>query len=234
MDASVTTYSAYESLPGAMAGVPSVVDDYHHRTTFSESRGAGGGVSDNFLDNRVSDEETYTDNTYLDILLGNTTTPSPYIGPSLLNVFTLLQSYTNNASKARCDNNNGIECECDSSWYELGTAYKKFHGYIALVVCLFGVIANILIMVVLTRKEMRTPVNLMLFALAMADLLIMIEYIPFALHMYLISNPPEVQFSLNWARFVFFHNHFTQILHTISIQLVSDSFSAFLFPKNIS
>lgn len=224
MDASLTTYAAYESVPSmALAGIPSshgVAKDFPplHHTTFSEP----GGISDNLLDNRIVDDDLFTDNTYLDILLGNSTTPSPfYVNPQ--QVFTLLQSYTTNVSKAPCKN--GTDCECDNSnMYELGTSYKKVHGYLAMSVCLFGVLANILIMVVLTRKEMRTPVNLMLFALAMADLLIMIEYIPFALHMYLIQNPPEVQFSLNWARFVFFHNHFTQILHTISIQLVSDSF----------
>lgn len=138
----------------------------------------------------------------------------------VIKLYTLINTYSQNNS--RCAN--GTDCDCDSSMYELGTSYKRVHGYLAMVVCLFGVIANILIMVVLTRKEMRTPVNLMLFALAMADLLIMMEYIPFALHMYLIQNPPEIQFSLNWARFVFFHNHFTQILHTISIQLVSGIF----------
>ncbi|CAL8100911.1 unnamed protein product [Orchesella dallaii] len=206
MTTSLTTISAYDSMSSSIVDVRRVVgDDYHHHSSFS----GVGGAADNLIDNRVNEDENFTDNTYLD-MMGNMTTPSTFTDPhSMMEIVTLLREFTNN-SKSHCDS---------SSMYDLGTSYKKIHGYLALFVCVFGVIANILIMVVLTRKEMRTPVNLMLFALAMADLLIMIEYIPFALHMYLIQNPPEIQFSLNWARFVFFHNHFTQILHTISIQL---------------
>jgi len=117
------------------------------------------------------------------------------------------------------------EAQCssgDNAIHDFASRYKRLHGYIALFVCVFGVIANALIMVVLTRKEMKTPVNTMLLALAIADLLIMIEYIPFALHMYIVDNEPETKYSWAWACFVFFHVHFTQILHTISIQLVSN------------
>ena len=32
--------------------------------------------------------------------------------------------------------------------------YKQFHGYLAVVVCILGIIANILNIVVLTRKNM--------------------------------------------------------------------------------
>lgn len=211
MDASLTTYSAYENFRSSMAGAQGIVDDYHYNSPFS---GADGGTTaGSLIDYREGDDDSYT---RFNMMLGNTTTPAPNDFDSLFEFHyatTLIKSFSN-VSKSHCD----------SSMSELGTSYKRIHGYLALVVCLFGVIANILIMVVLTRKEMRTPVNLMLFALAMADLLIMIEYIPFALHMYLIENPVEEQFSLNWARFVFFHNHFTQILHTISIQLVSPAF----------
>jgi len=126
-------------------------------------------------------------------------------------------------------NKSDPEDTCDNDIViSFGTKYKGIHGYIALMVCVSGAIANILIMVVLTRKEMRTPVNLMLLALAIADLLIMLEYIPFALHMYVVDNPPEVKYSFHWAILVFLHVHFTQILHTISIQLVSHSFVHFL------
>lgn len=212
MDSSLTTYSAYDNYPSSVARSQGLVEDFHHPNQFLD-----GGTADNLIDNRVNEDENLTDSSYLELLIGNSTTPSPF-NPfneshhhqQMLHIFNLIQSFTNESKS-----------HCDGSMLELGTSYKRIHGYLALSVCLFGVLANILIMVVLTRKEMRTPVNLMLFALAMADLLIMIEYIPFALHMYVIEEPLESKFSLNWARFVFFHNHFTQILHTISIQLVS-------------
>ena len=52
----------------------------------------------------------------------------------------------------------------------MGDRYKKFHGHIALVVCIFGTVANILNVIVLTRKDMSTPINRMLTALAVADM----------------------------------------------------------------
>ena len=42
----------------------------------------------------------------------------------------------------------------------LHDAYKPFHGYFSLVVCLFGTLANIVNIAVLTRKEMNgSPIN---------------------------------------------------------------------------
>jgi hypothetical protein len=76
---------------------------------------------------------------------------------------------------------------------------------------------------------MQTPVNLMLLALAVADLLIMTEYVPFALHMYIRDDRNlEEKYSHASAIFVLFHVHFTQILHTVSIQLVSARLSIFI------
>lgn len=126
-------------------------------------------------------------------------------------------NFTRNAQAEVCSPQNPEKIDI----YSVAESYKQLHGYFALIVCTFGVISNCLIMIVLRRKEMRTPVNLMLFALAIADLLIMLEYIPFALHRYLIKLEPEDQFSWGFAVFIFFHVHFTQIIHTISIQLVS-------------
>jgi cell division protein FtsL len=42
---------------------------------------------------------------------------------------------------------------------------------------------------VLTHKDMRTnPINLLLTGIAVADMMVMVEYIPFAIHMYLIQG----------------------------------------------
>jgi len=106
-------------------------------------------------------------------------------------------------------------CSTSSSFFVLGENYKMIHGYIALLICFFGTVANILNLIVLTRKEMATPINRMLTALAFADMLVMIEYVPFAFEMYIIPR----SYSYSSAVFVLFHSHFTQILHTISIQL---------------
>ena len=108
---------------------------------------------------------------------------------------------------------------CMDSMDNVGQSYRMVHGYISLLVCIAGIFMNILIIMVLTRKEMRTPINRMLTGLAIADIVVMLEYIPFTLHMYVFDLPKEEQYSYPWAVYVLFHSHLTQILHTINIQL---------------
>ncbi|KAL0279163.1 UNVERIFIED_CONTAM: hypothetical protein PYX00_000773 [Menopon gallinae] len=60
------------------------------------------------------------------------------------------------------------------------------------------------------------PINRILTGLAVADMLVMVEYVPFACYMYLVF-PDTRNFPYSWAVFILFHVHFSQILHTISI-----------------
>lgn len=75
---------------------------------------------------------------------------------------------------------------------------------------------------VLTRREMRSPTNAILTGLAIADLLVMIDYIPFAMldnilpHMH-YSREKLLAYSSAW--YILFHSIFAQICHTISIWL---------------
>lgn len=97
--------------------------------------------------------------------------------------------------------------------------YIRVHGYIALVICLFGSAANSVNIAVLSRKEMTSSTNSILTGLAVADLLVMIDYIPFALHIYTTIAPDLNKNSYAWAVFVYFHSIFSQTFHTISIWL---------------
>ena len=46
---------------------------------------------------------------------------------------------------------------CDFSF---ATEYTKIHGYVSVIVCIFGTIANLLNITILTRKEMNvSPIN---------------------------------------------------------------------------
>ena len=48
-------------------------------------------------------------------------------------------------------------CSTFKNW---GNKYSKQHGYISMTVCLFGIVANFLNILVLTRKEMNaSPIN---------------------------------------------------------------------------
>ncbi|XP_031640943.1 sex peptide receptor [Contarinia nasturtii] len=116
--------------------------------------------------------------------------------------------------------NESVACEhyCNGFVKDVFSNYKRMHGYISLAICIFGTIANILNIIVLTRKDMsKTPINTILKWLAVADMFLMIEYIPFSIHMYI--GPRPVGFKYLWSVYILFHMHFTQILHTISISL---------------
>ncbi|XP_021914610.1 sex peptide receptor-like [Zootermopsis nevadensis] len=111
------------------------------------------------------------------------------------------------------------QCYCSGPMREVLVSYKSVHGYLSLIVCIFGTVANALNVAVLTRKDMASaPINRILTALAIADMLVMLEYIPYACYAYLVL-PGELNMPYKWAVFVLFHSHFTQVLHTISIGL---------------
>ncbi|KAH8372714.1 hypothetical protein KR009_003434 [Drosophila setifemur] len=121
------------------------------------------------------------------------------------------------------------ECQgyCQGEIYNWLRAYNSIHGYVSLMaskcippICIFGTIANILNIMVLTRKEMaKTPINNILKWLAVADMFVMLEYIPYTSYQYIYMAPGEKDLSYTWAVFLLIHMHFTQILHTISIGL---------------
>ncbi|CAG4989410.1 unnamed protein product [Parnassius apollo] len=97
--------------------------------------------------------------------------------------------------------------------------YVKVHGYIALIICLLGSAANSVNIAVLSRKEMVSSTNSILTALAVADLLVMLDYIPLALHIYTNIGSELHRNSYGWAVFVYFHSIFSQTFHTVSIWL---------------
>ena len=71
----------------------------------------------------------------------------------------------------------------------LQALYEPLHGYLAIVVCILGSIFNMVNIIVLTHKDMRmNPINILLTGIAVADVMVMVEYIPFAVHMYLLQG----------------------------------------------
>lgn len=108
---------------------------------------------------------------------------------------------------------------CGEHFQSFQMSYEQYHGYISLVVCIFGIFANTLNIIVLTRKEMRSPTNSILTGLAIADLLVMLDYIPFTLHLNILNKSKRDKFDYNWTLFVLFHSNFSQVCHTISIYL---------------
>ncbi|XP_045188630.1 G-protein coupled receptor dmsr-1-like [Mercenaria mercenaria] len=104
----------------------------------------------------------------------------------------------------------------------LRVRYAEIHGYISVLVCLFGIIANIANIVVLNKKHMRTSTNVILMWLAVADLCTMTEYVPFALRFYIFKDP-DLEFpdnkSYSWMCYLLFHADFSLTMHSMSIWL---------------
>lgn len=133
----------------------------------------------------------------------------------LFTFFQLLQKNFSNITYDEDDCCNG----CGGFIKDVSDVYKTYHGYLSLIVCLFGTVANLLNIIVLTRKDMAcSPVNRILAGLAVADMFVMVEYIPFSYY-YSIILPKDRDFPYNWAVYMLFHSNFAQVLHTISMCL---------------
>lgn len=99
--------------------------------------------------------------------------------------------------------------------------YKPIHGYLAASVCVFGVIANVLNIIVLTRKNMVSSTNIILTGLAISDGLTMAFYFPWALQMYVIHGiavSPERD-TEGCAKYQLSYAIVSVIVHSISIWL---------------
>ncbi|CAH2990644.1 unnamed protein product [Chilo suppressalis] len=114
---------------------------------------------------------------------------------------------------------NATDAYCVPGATDFNKAYSRMHGYIALVVCIVGSATNSINIAVLSRREMTSSTNSILTGLAVADLLVMLEYIPYALHMNIKIGPQLNKNTYSWAVFVYFHSIFSQTFHTISIWL---------------
>ncbi|RUS79613.1 hypothetical protein EGW08_012613 [Elysia chlorotica] len=105
---------------------------------------------------------------------------------------------------------------------EFSVWYAGYHGYLSLFVCMCGIVTNTFNVTVLTRRHMRTPVNQILTALAVSDIITMLSYVPFAVHFYCQHSVSEVspeRNSLRWMRFFLLHINLTTATHTVSIWL---------------
>ncbi|ESO95643.1 hypothetical protein LOTGIDRAFT_160192 [Lottia gigantea] len=104
---------------------------------------------------------------------------------------------------------------------QFAITYGNIHGYFSIVVCIFGIISNILNIVVLTRKHMSSPTNYILTALAIADMLTMSTYPIMACYLYIISRPDcdGTNHSKEWMYFILFHNLFIVTCHNMAMWL---------------
>ncbi|XP_045163903.2 G-protein coupled receptor dmsr-1-like [Mercenaria mercenaria] len=100
--------------------------------------------------------------------------------------------------------------------------YSNWHGYISLITCAIGIPLNIINIIVLTRKNMQTPINCILTWLAVADTATMISYVPFSYHFYCRFSAFTISSEKNswvWMHFLLIYLNFSSTAHTIAIWL---------------
>ncbi|KAK7105544.1 G-protein coupled receptor dmsr-1-like [Littorina saxatilis] len=109
----------------------------------------------------------------------------------------------------------------ESAFARFGVSYNRVHGYLSVTVCIFGIVSNVLSIIVLTRKHMRSPTNFILTALAIADILVMSTYPIMAIYFYIITSPGcmTAQHSRGWINFILFHLLFIVTCHNMAMWL---------------
>jgi len=112
------------------------------------------------------------------------------------------------------------ETDVDSPLMQFSVWYQRIHGYLSLAACTFGSTSNAMNIAVLTRRALISPTNLLLTGLAVADLLIMVFYIPYAAYFYCYARPDELgRHPAAWIRYLLFNNGFNITAHTITMWL---------------
>ncbi|KAK8785274.1 G-protein coupled receptor dmsr-1-like [Amblyomma americanum] len=106
----------------------------------------------------------------------------------------------------------GAELGRFCAWYT-----SHLHGYLSMPVCVFGILANVLSIIVLTQRNMVSPTNGILTGLAVADMLVIATYLPYTITTHVM--PQECKQSFERAVFVLVHSHVSVVFHTVSTWL---------------
>lgn len=151
----------------------------------------------------------YTYNTYRDDVTGS----SVFVDLDHGTWTTQADNGTTMATTETSRSKSGIE--------QFGISYQSIHGYFSVIVCVFGIVSNVLNIIVLTRRHMKSPTNFILTALAIADMLTMSTYPIMAIYLYIISSPDcyTPMHSRGWMYFVLFHNLFIVTCHNMAMWL---------------
>lgn len=112
-------------------------------------------------------------------------------------------------------NVNGSYSEAFAALDNFYKSYGKRHAYVALAICIPGILLNIVNVIVLTRPYMRTPINAVLAIKAICDAIVMTSYIAYSVHFRIRDSECTAEyFSKAWAYFIIIHGHLSVILHT--------------------
>ncbi|EGT40126.1 hypothetical protein CAEBREN_06466 [Caenorhabditis brenneri] len=99
--------------------------------------------------------------------------------------------------------------------------YQPIHGYVCVLICVFGIFTNFVHVAVLSRPNMRnSAVNCILTAVAVCDIGTMASYLIYIIHFVLRrNNLCTPTFTYSWLQFLLWHVVLSITLHTTSLWL---------------
>ncbi len=106
---------------------------------------------------------------------------------------------------------------------EIYKAYHKIHVYLATVLCCMGLVANCLLLFVLTRRQMKSIVNSLLTTISLCDSAVMTSYLVYLVHFDWPNTNPCLTdtYSYAWAVFTTIHANLSVILRSCSLWLTA-------------
>lgn len=125
----------------------------------------------------------------------------------------------------QCQTESVFQLPPHSSIYDLLLAikdfYKPIHTYLSIVLCALGAVCNFCNIVVLTRKTMRTPVNMILTAMACCDTVVLFSNLTYTTHYTFVAFEHCIprHWSYGWCVFLISHAHLSLVGHSSSIWL---------------
>ncbi|GMR60120.1 hypothetical protein PMAYCL1PPCAC_30315 [Pristionchus mayeri] len=104
---------------------------------------------------------------------------------------------------------------------QVQAAYHPIHTYLSIILCLVGAATNFCNIVVLTRRQMRTPVNTILTAMACCDTVVLFSNLIYTTHYSFVAfqNCRPQNWSYGWALFLIAHAHLSLVGHSSSVWL---------------
>uniref|UniRef100_A0A0K0EJJ5 G_PROTEIN_RECEP_F1_2 domain-containing protein n=1 Tax=Strongyloides stercoralis TaxID=6248 RepID=A0A0K0EJJ5_STRER len=118
-----------------------------------------------------------------------------------------------------------IELPTESIVYDIlrtiSNYYKPIHAYLSIFICVIGAACNFCNIVVLTRRSMRTPVNMVLTAMAFCDTVVLFSNLIFTYHYTFdaFDSCHPRDWSYGWAIFLVSHAHLSLVGHSSSVWL---------------
>ncbi|KAK0413620.1 hypothetical protein QR680_006906 [Steinernema hermaphroditum] len=105
--------------------------------------------------------------------------------------------------------------------FDVHTFYRPIHTYLSIIMCVVGTLCNVCNIVVLTRKQMRTPVNMVLTAMACCDTVVLFSNLIYTTHYTFVAfaDCHPRHWSYGWAMFLIAHAHLSLVGHSSSVWL---------------